>query len=91
MHNRLRKPSWPWLRGWLSLGWCLGCLLALAGPAAAQGQWQPTPALSQRTLLQLAQDATGYLWLATDDGVYRYDGYRVVSLSELSGDRKSVV
>jgi signal transduction histidine kinase len=84
MHNRLRKLSRPWLTGWLSLvlGW-----LILPPPAVAQGQWQPTPALSQHTLLQLAQDATGYLWLATNEGVYRYDGYQLASLTELSGGR----
>jgi signal transduction histidine kinase len=61
--------------------------LLLAGPAAAQGQWQPTPVLSQHQIFQLTQDPTGYLWLATDDGAYRYDGYQTVSLSDLGGGK----
>lgn len=87
MPHRLRKLRSCWLVGWLSLtlSW-----LALAVPAAAQGQWQPTPALSEHQIHQLAQDATGYLWLATDEGVYRYDGYQTVSLGELSGGKVSL-
>ena len=31
--------------------------------------------LLQSTVMSTAQDATGYIWLATEDGLYRHDGY----------------
>ena len=37
----------------------------------------------QKRVLALAQDNYGFLWLGTDDGLYRYDGY---SLRQYSHD-----
>lgn len=39
--------------------------------------------LPQTTILQIEQDAQGYLWLATGHGVYRFDGNQAVSLAEI--------
>lgn len=39
--------------------------------------------LPQTTILQIEQDAKGYLWLATGHGVYRFDGNQAVSLAEI--------
>ena len=35
--------------------------------------------LSQKTIRQIYQDSTGYLWLVTQEGVARYDGYQLLS------------
>lgn len=35
--------------------------------------------LSQKTVRQIYQDSTGYLWVVTQEGVSRYDGYQLLS------------
>ncbi|ARD44278.1 hybrid sensor histidine kinase/response regulator [Colwellia sp. PAMC 21821] len=34
--------------------------------------------LSQKTIRQVFQDSTGYLWVVTQEGVARYDGYELI-------------
>ena len=34
--------------------------------------------LGNLSVMKLAQDATGFIWVATQDGVYRYDGNRFI-------------
>ncbi|MDX1454035.1 MAG: diguanylate cyclase [Gammaproteobacteria bacterium] len=64
--------------------WCLVATLAFfAMPATAGEQaaslrfkaytWQD--GLSQNTVTSVAQDPTGYIWLATEDGLHRFDGH----------------
>ena len=35
--------------------------------------------LSQKTVRQIYQDSTGYLWIVTQEGLSRYDGYQLLS------------
>jgi diguanylate cyclase (GGDEF)-like protein len=65
------------------LGWTAGAL-ATPGPFPAGS----TPhfrhigtedGLINSDVHALLQDATGYMWIGTDDGLQRYDGYRFVS------------
>ncbi len=73
-------------RGWL--GAWLACLLLLSVPGWARTVLPATPQPRQLTVADglpsnsindFAEDAYGYLWLATDDGLARYDGrsYRI--------------
>src|SRR5580704_13698754 len=71
----------------------IGVLLtgALLAPAGALQAAAPTPAvrplyfehltmrdgLSQSTVEGILQDSRGYLWLATESGLDRYDGYSI--------------
>src|SRR5919108_2365576 len=56
-------------------------LLAVAAPAAA-GPTRPVrfdrlsleQGLSQSTVMRILQDRRGYVWLATEDGLNRFDG-----------------
>src|SRR5437879_2228551 len=64
---------------------------ALAAPAGALLAVAPVPAvrplyfehltvrdgLSQSTVMSILQDSQGYLWLATESGLDRYDGYSI--------------
>ena len=76
-------------RRWVARGrrrWLLAGLL-LVGPLA-WGQayltpWRADPVLSALLIHQVVTDPTGYLWVATDDGVRRYDGYAAVPLAQL--------
>jgi ligand-binding sensor domain-containing protein len=60
----------------LSLGVCLGALL-LASPAPAQyhfDSWTTENGLPQNTIRAIVQTHDGYLWLASLDGLVRFDG-----------------
>ncbi len=61
-----------------------GLLLSmlLPGPLTAE-PWQRDPVLSQLLIKQLLTDPTGFQWIATDEGVFRYDGYELVPLARL--------
>jgi signal transduction histidine kinase/ligand-binding sensor domain-containing protein len=64
--------------------WMLGGLLGLRVAAApVSGGWQPDAVLSRLMLRTLAQTSDGLLWAGSDDGVYRYDGTRLVPLNAL--------
>ncbi len=60
----------------LLLGW-LGITPALAD------LWQRDPVLSRLLIKQLLTDSDGFQWVATDEGVFRYDGYELVPLARL--------
>ena len=60
-------------------------LLGIAVPGAAAAAVSPMvfrhlgteDGLSQNSVMATTQDAQGYVWLATEDGLNRYDGYRL--------------
>lgn len=47
--------------------------------------------LPQTTILSIDQDSKGYIWLATGKGVYRFDGYEAIALSEIRPDLRDVL
>src|SRR3954469_24880831 len=42
--------------------------------------------LSQSTVMSILQDSQGYLWLATESGLDRYDGYSIEEYRRKRGD-----
>ena len=71
--------------GW---GWILLFVWVTASPSQAVAEapgagWQPDALLSRLMLRTLVQAPDGLLWVGTDDGVYRYDGTRLVPLNAL--------
>lgn len=72
---------------------CLVCLLLGIGSSIAQATAPARPiyldrfdhdaGLSQLAVNAIAQDATGFLWIGTEDGLDRFDGY---SFQHESGD-----
>ncbi|GAB3833838.1 hypothetical protein GCM10028821_27560 [Hymenobacter jeollabukensis] len=60
-------------------------LPGLLAPFVARAQtWQQDPVLSRLLVHQLVQDRAGLLWVAADEGLFRYDGYELVPLSALA-------
>ncbi|RTQ51563.1 hypothetical protein EJV47_07120 [Hymenobacter gummosus] len=72
-------PQLPFLR-------CLLFLLLLLGlrPAGRAQGWQPDATLSRLLIHQLVQDPSGLLWVAAEEGLFRYDGYDLVPLADLA-------
>jgi hypothetical protein len=75
-------------RHWVA--WLLWLLLSLGLSWRTAGQQLPSTApwvadsvLSTLTVRALATDELGYLWVATTEGVRRYDGYQAVPLAQL--------
>ena len=72
-------------------------LCALARPAAAldprksptqysRTVWTQEHGLPQDTIRAIAQTADGYLWLGTDEGLARFDGYEFTTFNKANGD-----
>ncbi|GAB2870885.1 hypothetical protein GCM10027044_36330 [Hymenobacter ruber] len=57
--------------------------LSTAGSGRAQ-TWQRDPLLGRLLIHELVQDPAGLLWVAADEGVFRYDGYELVPLPALT-------
>ena len=72
------------------------CIAALASSALALNPrkaltqytrvaWTQAQGLPQDTIRAIAQTADGYLWLGTDEGLARFDGYDFVTFTKDSG------
>src|SRR5579859_3158832 len=91
MHVPWHLARTPLLRRWLALaGATLLCCVASGPLAAREFPYPPgsTPhfrhltdedGLAATNVYAVAQDPAGYMWIATDGGLQRYDGYRFVN------------
>lgn len=84
------SPSKRWQRAWTDVlargcGLLLGLCAALPVPALDPStdfadylleRWTAEDGLPQITVLTLAQDSEGYLWVGTQNGIARFDGRR---------------
>ena len=66
----------------LAAGMCVGSAAAQAPSAAAVSfedvrfqRYGVEDGLSQTSAVSMLQDATGYVWIGTQDGLNRFDGY----------------
>src|SRR5947209_20016953 len=51
--------------------------------------WTQMQGLPQDTIRAITQTADGYLWLGTDEGLARFDGYEFVVFHKANGDLPS--
>src|SRR5579863_1042837 len=51
--------------------------------------WTEEHGLPQNTIRAITQTKDGYLWVATDEGLSRFDGYEFVNYSRDNGDLPS--
>ena len=67
------------------------CFVALLGPAVLPAQeyrfesFGANQGLSNLAVRNLYQDRQGYLWISTENGVFRYDGERFLSFEKNEG------
>ncbi|HEY9107301.1 MAG TPA: hypothetical protein VIN58_11545, partial [Roseateles sp.] len=70
---------------WLLLCWAL----AFAGPLRAEQallrDFGPDDGLESLAVRSVAQDVEGFLWVGTDNGLYRFDGVRFRRLGRNRG------
>ena len=80
-----------WLVAWLLMPVLLACM---PGTACAQQYsiryHNQTQGLDNLVVTALAQDAGGFIWAGTENGLYRHDGaaFRRIELGEVSGTRR---
>lgn len=70
----------------------------LVMPSEIEGQYQEysvknitvDDGLPQSSIVDIFQDSDGYIWLATEDGLIRYDGYEFKPYQYRPGDSTSI-
>jgi ligand-binding sensor domain-containing protein/serine phosphatase RsbU (regulator of sigma subunit) len=65
-------------------------LVALLSQTLLQKQLDIHNGLTSNKITCTFQDSRGYLWIGTEDGLNRYDGYNVVAYRHSVGDDKSI-
>lgn len=67
----------------------LGILFPVCMPAPAQRytfrQYGPSDGLTNLGVTSLLQDRIGYLWIGTDNGLFRYDGHNFEQFGHMDG------
>ena len=75
---------------WIALAWSCCCAYAAAGtPSLAhyhRDAWTSKEG-APNDILSIAQTTDGWLWLATSNGLYRFDGVRFEQFDPRPGDR----
>ncbi|WP_026309696.1 two-component regulator propeller domain-containing protein [Niabella aurantiaca] len=68
----------------------LFCYTTALGQPVAFTSLNSEQGLSQNTVLTIAQDQTGFIWLGTRYGLNRYDGYRLTTYAYSPADSTSI-
>src|SRR3954447_14695208 len=79
------------IAGWCALAACLAPGASALDPRKSLTQysrtlWTQERGLPQDTIRAITQSKDGYLWLGTDEGLARFDGYEFVVFSKSNGD-----
>jgi len=73
---------------WLIL--CFPCFLHAQNNPLIFERFTTEEGLPNTAILDIVQGHEGYIWLATDDGLVRYDGYKFVTYRSIPGDSTSL-
>ncbi|MGN7824251.1 sensor histidine kinase [Chitinophaga sp. 22536] len=86
------KHIWKLLftRGLVSGVLFWGTVSAQAPPQYAFTHYSAATGLAANTVNSLVQDRTGYIWLATSNGLQRYDGTRYITFRHRAADARSL-
>ncbi len=82
---------------WLIRAFFLSALLFLHVRLSAQlmnlefDAYNTTHGLSQNFVTSIAQDKTGFIWIGTDDGLNRFDGYEFKVFRNDENDSTSLI
>lgn len=71
--------KWYWLQGWSSIRMALcaaACLLSSYAQEFGFRYYGKEDGLTNLSAEDLLQDSQGFLWVGTDNGLFRYDGQR---------------
>jgi len=76
--------------------WIISCCIALIAifschVGAQVKRLSPSEGLSQSYVNTMLLDDNGYLWLSTEGGLNRYDGYQVVSINGPNGELEEAI
>lgn len=78
----------------LLLSWaiwlCASPLMAAEYPLVVR-QLNVEDGLSQSTVYDIFQDSYGFIWVATENGINRYDGYEFEQFTDATGERHAVM
>ncbi|QDP01771.1 EAL domain-containing protein [Thalassotalea sp. PS06] len=86
-NNKMHARHVPFLqRLILFLGLCLSVVAYSEQPPLKFQQISVEQGLSQSTVMSLAQDQDGFIWMATQYGLNRYDGYEFTHFKYHSDD-----
>jgi len=83
-------PISSWKSAALAVLGALACLTAHATPPLSVQRYSLEEGLSQQTVLSITQDADGFMWFGTEDGLNRFDGYEFRQLRHDRGDQHSL-
>ena len=97
LSNTYQKQHNKWDQEWVKLLTdTISCLLALMLIMSSQINAQvkrlsPSEGLSQSYVNTMLIDNNGYLWLATEGGLNRYDGYQVMPINGPNGELEEAI
>ncbi|MDQ2820627.1 MAG: ATP-binding protein [Pseudomonadota bacterium] len=96
IEQRVGTSLWRGMRmlfGWL-LVFCLCCQGADASAPARTLRFEHLnvdTGLAQESTLAIVQDNDGFMWLGTQNGLSRFDGYKVIVYRNVLGDARTLV
>src|SRR4051812_15771699 len=83
-------PMNSWKSAALAVLGAFACVTARATPPLSVQRYSLEEGLSQQAVLSITQDADGFMWFGTEDGLNRFDGYEFRQLRHDRGDPHSL-